>query len=95
METTENIVNIAYLNWKGQTGFNDSKQLQTEKFMKSYDIDILHLQECHVEENTFTLCKFIMSDYNIIHNNSNTKYGTASLVKTSLAVEDVQCQDLN
>ena len=89
METTDFIVKIAYLNCRGQTGFNDSKQLQIENFIQTYEIDILHLQECHVEENTFSLCKFIMSDFTLIHNNSNSKYGTASLVKISLPIENV------
>ena len=89
MEPADSLVRIAYLNCRGQTGFNDSKQLQIENFIQTYDLDILHLQECHIEENTFSLCKYIMSTFNIIPNNSNSKYGTASLVKVSLPIEDV------
>ena len=88
MNSTENTVNIAYLNCRGQTGFNDSKQLQIEKFIQNNYIDILHLQESHIEENTFSACKFIMSNFNIIVNNSPSKYGTASLVKSTLSAED-------
>ena len=92
MNTTDNnvnTVNIAYLNCRGQSGFNESKQIQIENFIKINDIDILHLQESHILEDSFSNCKFIMSSFNIIHNNSQTKYGTASLVKSSLPIEDV------
>ena len=80
---------IAYLNCRGQTGFTVSKQLQVENFIKTYDVDILHLQECHIETDTFSSCRLINSSFTIIHNNSSSKYGTASLVKSTLPVEDV------
>ena len=89
MNNLENILNVDYLNCRGQSGFNTLKQLQIENFMKTHRLDILHLQECHIEDNTFSSCKFIMSNFNIIHNNSNNKYGTASLVKSSLPIEGV------
>ena len=89
MDPTKNIVKVAYLNCRGQTGLTESKQLQIEDFIKTHDIDILHLQETHIEDKTFSPCKFIMSHFNIIHNNSLTKYGTASLIKSSLSIEDV------
>ena len=80
---------IAYLNCRGQTGFTVSKQLQVENFIKTYDVDILHLQECHIETDTFSSCRLINSSFTIIHNNSSSKYGTASLVKSTLPVEDI------
>ena len=89
MDPPENIVNLAYLNCHGQTGLNLSKQLQIEEFLKCYKIDILHLQETFIEEDTFTECKFISSNYDIIYNNSHNKYGTASLIKYSLPPQDI------
>ena len=86
---TENILKIAYLNCHGQTGLSISKQLQIEDFIKQNKVDILHLQETFIEEDSFSQCKFISSNFNIIHNNSHNKYGTASLVKFYLPVQDV------
>ena len=89
MEPTEHKLILAYLNCRGQTGFTESKPLQIENFMKCNNIDILHLQESHVEEDTFSQCSFIMSNLNLTQNNSPTKYGTASLVRSSLPLEDI------
>ena len=89
MNPTNNTVVVAFLNCRGQTGFNESKQLQVENFLKTSNIDILHLQESHVEDDTFSQCKFILSNYTIIHNNSQSRYGTASIVKSCLSVEDI------
>ena len=89
MNFTLDTLVLAYLNCRGQTGFTESKQFQVENFIKCYDIDILHLQESHIEDDTFSQCKFIMSNFSIIRNNSQTRYGTASLVKSSLAVDDI------
>ena len=80
MDPTENKIVLAYINCRGQSGFTESKQLQIENFIQCNSIDILHLQESHVEDDSFSQCKFIMSNFNIIQNNSQTKYGTASLV---------------
>ena len=77
---------IAFINCKGQTGFNESKQLQIEHFLKSFDVDILHLQESHFDDSTFKNCPFLLSNYQCISNNSNSKYGTASIIKNSIEV---------
>ena len=89
MEPTDSIIVVAYLNCHGQTGLNLSKQLQIEDFMKCYEIDILHLQETFIEDDTFSECKYISSNFITIHNNSHNKYGTASLVKSNLPAEDI------
>ena len=89
MDTSGNSIVLAYLNCRGQSGFHESKQLQIEHFIKVNSIDILHLQESHIEDNTFSQCKFISSNFNIIQNNSPSKYGTASLVKSSLSAADI------
>ena len=45
--TQEKSLNIGYINLRAQTGFGLPKQIQVEQFLKSYKIDILHLQEAH------------------------------------------------
>ena len=51
-----NQINIAFINIRGQTGLNLAKQVQLEDFIKQNRIDILHLQESNIEENTFSDC---------------------------------------
>jgi exonuclease III len=82
-------INVAYLNCRGQTGFNIPKQLQIENFLQSHGIDILHLQECQIDDDTFIQCNFILSNYSVIQNNSHNQYGTASIVKNSFIPENI------
>ena len=84
-----NILNTAFINIRGQTGLKLSKQLQIENFIRENKIDILHLQESNIEDDTFSECSLITSSYNIIVNNSQSKYGTASLIKNEFEVENV------
>ena len=85
----DNYLNIAFVNCKGQTGFNETKQFQIEHFLKSFDIDILHLQESHIEELTFQACNHISTNYQIITNNSSSKYGTASLIRNNFVIDNI------
>ena len=85
-----NILTIGYMNIRGQSGINIVKQLQIEAFAKFNNCDIIHLQEAHLDSETFSTCDFIMKTYNIIENNSVNKYGTASLVKSELTVENIR-----
>ena len=80
---------IAYLNSHGQTGMPINKQKQVEDFLRRKNIDILNIQEINVEEDTFSQCHFISSNYQIIRNNAINKYGT--LVE-KLSVQKL-CQD--
>ena len=89
-ETEKKILTVAYLNIRGQSILTESKQKQIEAFAKFNKCDIIHLQEAHVDEETFSNCDFIASSYNIIANNSPTKYGTASLVRSELTPENIQ-----
>ena len=92
MNTSENkILSVAYLNLRGQSGLTVIKQLQIEAFAKHNHCDIVNLQEAHIEDETFSSCDFICSSFNIIVNNSITKYGTASLVKSEVNSENVRC----
>ena len=83
------VVTVAYLNCRGQTGFNLSKQLQIETYLQNFNIDILHLQESRIEEDTFTQCNFVSSNYSVLQNNIHNKYGTDSLVRNSFFPESI------
>ena len=89
MATPNNFINIAFMNLCGQTGLSISKQLQIQQFILENNIDICHLQESHVEEDTFSSCNYLASNFEVIVNNSSTKYGTASLVRSDLQVTNV------
>ena len=88
-DLSSNVVNLAYMNIRGQTGLKLDKQLQIENFILQNDIDILHCQEIDVSEDTFNECNLISSSYNIITNNSQNKYGTATFVKNEFNVENI------
>ena len=60
------------MNIHGQTNLTTAKQLQIQDFLKLYKIDILHLQEIQISEDTFSNCDFISSNFNIISNNSES-----------------------
>ena len=85
----ENLFNIAYINIRGQTGLNLEKQQQIEHFIRLHEIDILHCQEININKDTFSQCNLISSSYNIITNNSQNKYGTASLVRSEFIIENI------
>ena len=54
----DNIFRIGFLNIRGQTGFNHSKQVQIEKLLSKEKLDVLNLQETNCDENTFENCDF-------------------------------------
>ena len=82
---------ISYLNLRGQTGFPVHKQLQVEQFLKSKNCDILNLQEAQINDETFKECKYIETNYSVLVNNAENGYGTASIVRNDLTVENVLC----
>ena len=85
-------INVATLNIQGQLSLNIAKQQQIQDFIKFNNLDILHLQEIEVSSDTFEMCSYISSTYNIIQNNSpNNKYGTASLVRRDFVIENIKC----
>ena len=90
MNSVNNILNIAYVNTCGQTKLTEWKQLQIEAFAKYKKIDILHLQETEICDETFENCKFISGNYNIISNNSSNSYGTSTLIKSELKYENLR-----
>ena len=85
---TENY--ILYVNIRGQSWLTESKQKQIEAFTKFNNCDIVHLQESHIVEETFSNCDYLTSSFNIIANNSPTRYGTESLVRSELMTENVR-----
>ena len=89
--TKKEFLVISYLNLRGQTGLPVEKQFQVENFLKENNCDILHLQEAQIDENTFWECKYIENNFAVISNNAENKYGTASIVKNDLIVENVMC----
>ena len=82
---------VAYLNIHGQTNLSEAKQLQIQDFLKYNKIDVAHLQETDICDETFSTCHFISSSFNLISNNAENKYGTSSLVKNELSYENVRC----
>ena len=87
----EGNINILFLNIQAQTKFELAKQLQLQDLVRKYNIDILQLQEIDIDKDTFEACDFIRTNYNVITNNSDNKYGTASLIKTDLEHRNVRC----
>ena len=81
---------VAYMNIRGQTGLDISKQKQIEAFISYHKPDILNLQEINILSDTFENCDLINSSYNIISNNATNKYGTASLVSSDLNVSNIK-----
>ena len=83
-------VTVAYLNVHGQSRMPISKQKQIEDLISRENIDILHLQEINVDENTFAQCNFIQSNYHLVQNNATNKYGTASLIRSNFNPENIK-----
>ena len=79
------------MNIHGQTKLPTVKQLQIQDFIKYNKVDILHLQECEIDGETFSTCDFVSSSFNIISNNSENKFGTASLIRSDLNYQNVRC----
>jgi exonuclease III len=82
------VLSIGFINICGQTGLSTAKQVQIESFLVKQKIDILHLQEINICDDSFSSCDTICSSYNIISNNAPSKYGTASLIKTDFIPEN-------
>ena len=47
------------------------------------------MQESHIDEDTFSSCEYITSNFEIIANNSQNKYGTASLVRIDIQINNI------
>ena len=82
-------LNIGFLNFRGQLRLTIARQKQAEDFILKYKLDILHCQEIQIEDDTFSQCNFIQSNYYIIKNNSSNNYGTASIIKNNLTISNI------
>ena len=79
------------MNIHGQSKLPLVKQKQIEDFVKQNKIDILHLQEIEICDETFSACDLLSSSYNLLSNNSMNSYGTASLLRADLDYSNVKC----
>ena len=86
---------VAYINCVGQSKFPISKQLEIQSYVCTNKIDILHLQECRIDEDSFSQCGFLTSNYNLFSNNKpdDSYYGTASLIRSDLDVSNIHTDD--
>ena len=89
MTSEDRILTISFMNIHGQSKLPIAKQLQIQDFLKYNKIDILHMQECDISEETFSECDYLSSSFNIISNNSLNKYGTASIIRSDLEYNNV------
>ena len=53
-QVEENILTVALVNIHGQSGLDQAKQMQIETFIIQNKIDILHLQEINIVEDSFS-----------------------------------------
>ena len=88
--STDNTITIAYMNIRGQTGLDISKQVQIEHFLKTFKIDILNCQEINITEDSFIQTNFIGSSYQILSNNATNKYGTACLISNNFTPQNIK-----
>ena len=79
-KTCDNKINIAYINCYGKSKFLIDKQLEIQSYVCTNKLDIIHLQECRIEEDTFAQCGFLTS---------NSYFGTASIVRSDLPVSNI------
>ena len=90
-DTTNNDhLNIAFMNTRGQTGLDLTKQAQIESFLKFHRIDILNCQETNVSEDTFSQSHSMTSSYEIISNNAINKYGTSCLISNNFTPKNIK-----
>ena len=67
-----------------------SKQLQIQKFLQQYEIDILNCQEINLSEDSFSQTNFINSSYQVISNNASNKYGTCCIISNNFNIENIK-----
>ena len=91
----DNQINISFINCYGQSKLSTTKQLEIQSYVCSNKLDIIHLQECRIEDNIFAHCGFLISNFNIYSNNKpdGSHYGTASLVRSDLSVTNIHTDD--
>ena len=61
MHNKNEILSIGFINIRGQTGLTSAKQAQIQSFLVKQEIDILHLQEINICDDSFSTCDVICS----------------------------------
>ena len=89
MSCSPEVLSVGFINIRGQTGLTSAKQAQIESFLVKEKLDILHLQEINICDDSFNKCNVLSSSFNIISNNSPSKYGTASIIKSDFVAENI------
>ena len=79
------------MNIHGQSNIPTVKQLQIQDFVKYNKIDILLMHKIEFQDDIFSECDCIYSSFNIISNNSENQYGTATLIRSDLDLKNVRC----
>ena len=74
------------MNLRGQTQLDITKQKAIEEVIRRGKFDIVMMQEADLKPDTFDECEYIGSNYTIYSNNSQSGYGTATLVSSGLTV---------
>ena len=90
-KSQDNQIKIAYINCYGLYRLPTSKQLEIQSYVCSNKLDIIHLQECKIDDDTFAQCGFLTSNFNLFSNNKpdGSYNGTASLVRSDLSVTNI------
>ena len=52
---------VAFINCVGQSKLPISKQLEIQSFVCTNNVDILHLQECRIDDDSFAHCGYLTS----------------------------------
>ena len=86
-------LNLGFINTFGQSGLKPDKIQRISEITKEYKLDIIHLQETHTQSDSFQGDEFLNNNYNVISNNAQSKYGTCSLVSSSLNYDNIRFDD--
>ena len=82
------IIKIAFVNMYGQSGMPMKKIIELENFIELHRLDVLCLQETDIQKDTFSGSKLLFNFQAIINNNSSG-YGTCTLVRKNLQVNNI------
>ena len=86
---TEQFLKIGFMNIRGQTGLTNAKEIEIEAFIIRERLDVLHLQEVNISEDSFSSSNSFSSQFSIISNNAANRYGTATIVKADITTSNV------
>ena len=61
-----------------------------EETLKHQKLDILHIQEVNIEDNSFEECDYLQDQFQILRNNAQNGYGVCSLVRRDLSISNIR-----